>query len=136
LNCSPDDWLGERPDEPQLPLYSILWEEGDEADAIAGIAFAQVRLEKPRLVGVGDEQASAQGLQSAAGLDDAVSDWRELKRRWRAVLENLAAEFIDGWAAVGPKKPAVCTYCALASVCRIDHQDTAQPAPEAVANDG
>lgn len=136
LNCSPDEWLGERPDEPQLPLYSILWEEGAESDAIAGIAFAQVRLEKPRLVGVGDEQASTQGLQSVAGLDAAVADWRELKRRWRTVLENLAAEFIDGWAAVSPKKPAVCTYCALASVCRIDHREAAQPAPEAVANDG
>jgi ATP-dependent helicase/DNAse subunit B len=135
-NCSPDEWLGERPDEPQLPLYSILWEDDDEPAAIGGIAFAQVRLENPRLTGVGDEAVAAKGLQSVAQLDDAAPDWQELKRQWRTTLENLAAEFIDGWAAVSPKKPAVCTYCALASICRIGHQEATELTLEVEANDG
>jgi probable DNA repair protein len=135
-NCAPDEWLGERPDEPQLPLYSILWEEADEPAEIAGIAFAQVRLENPRVIGVGDEPVAGKELQPVARLGDTAPDWRELKLQWRAVLENLAAEFIDGCAAVSPKKPAVCTYCALAPVCRIGHQDAAEFAVEAEANDG
>lgn len=137
-NCSADEWLGERPDEPQLPLYSILWEDSADADAaVAGIAFAQVRLENPRLVGVADEVAAAPELQSAAQLDSAAPGWRELKLQWRATLENLAAEFIEGCAAVNPKQPAVCTYCALAPVCRIGHQQAeAEFGVEVEANDG
>jgi len=148
-NSSAQEWLGERPDEPQLPLYGVLWEqdsilrEQDDAGEqnattdlfaepspasnngeIAGIAFAQVRLENPRLVGVGDEQLDDQYLQAAAQLsvDGSNRSWTELKQYWRNVLENLAAEFIDGVAVVQPKAPKVCTYCELASVCRIDHQ--------------
>jgi probable DNA repair protein len=140
-NCSPDEWLGERPDEPQLPLYSILWEDSVDAAAsaatVAGIAFAQVRPENPRLVGVADEAAAAPGLQSAAQLDGAAKGWRELKLHWRATLENLAAEFIEGCAAVSPKEPAVCTYCALAPICRIGHQQAGAEFPaEVEANDG
>jgi ATP-dependent helicase/nuclease subunit B len=134
LNCSPDEWLGERPDEPQLPLYSILWEEEHAPAAIAGIAFAQVRLEKPRLVGVGD--AAAPELQSVAQLESPASDWNTLRQQWRAVLEGLATEFIEGCAEVNPKKPSTCTYCALAPVCRIAHEEPARLAVEAESNDG
>lgn len=140
-NSSVDEWLGERPDEPQLPLYSVLWEEDAAADdsappsEIAGIAFAQVRLENPRLVGVGDAGLEAQRLQTAAQIGDARG-WSELKQYWRGVLENLAAEFVAGVAIVNPKKPAVCTYCALASVCRIDHQVAGPMDVEVEANDG
>ncbi len=127
-NSSAYEWLGERPDEPQLPLYSILWEQSDAADEditeVAGIAFAQVRLDNPRFVGLGDEQLDEYSLQAASQLNDAGINrsWSEMKQHWRQLLENLAAEFIRGVADVAPKTPKVCTYCALASVCRIDHQ--------------
>jgi probable DNA repair protein len=133
-NLSADAWLGERPDEPQLPLYSILWE--DDESAVAGIAFAQVRLEEPRLFGVGDAALDAHSLRAAEQLEAGAGDWLELKRQWRATLADLAAEFIDGVASVHPKKPTTCTYCALASVCRIDHQESECATVEEEANDG
>jgi len=54
-NCSISEWLGERPDEPQLPLYAqVLGSQildahmlgahmPETSGALAGIAFAQVR---------------------------------------------------------------------------------------------
>ena len=38
-DASPNDWLTERPDAPQLPLYAIL----SEADRLQGVAFGLVR---------------------------------------------------------------------------------------------
>lgn len=119
--CSVNEWLGERPDEPQLPLYGALREA--DAGALAGIAFAQVRLERPQLVGLGDG-IDAAGFKTAAQLGlEGVDDWSALQAHWRAVLESLARDFIAGAARVDPKTPATCDFCDLASVCRIDHEE-------------
>jgi len=126
LNCRVEEWLGERPDEPQLPLYSVLLNEsgsGDDND-VAGIAFAQVRNEKPQLVGIGDDVLQAQGFRTASQLGEEFSadNWSSLQARWKTILENLARDFIAGKAIVDPKAAGVCTYCDLASICRIAHQ--------------
>jgi len=123
-HCRPEEWLGARPDEPQLPLYSVLLEA--ERAQVAGIAFAQVRLESPRLVGAGDAGLDAHAIQDSNQLRDDVDTaraWPELKNYWRAVLAQLADAFVQGEAAIDPKTPQVCAYCDLASVCRVDHQD-------------
>lgn len=138
--CSPQDWLGERPDEPQLPLYGTLWEDDAAAAPVAGIAFAQVRLDKSQLIGVGDAGLDAQMLRAAEQLrapeEDAACDWAALRSRWRTVLENLAQQFIGGVADVDPKQPTTCAYCALGPVCRIAHGDAEADAVEVEANDG
>lgn len=121
-NSSVNEWLGERPDEPQLPLYSVLLDE--ESDSVAGIAFAQVRAEKPQFVGLADESIELKGFKSAAQINDEATakEWPALKMQWRETLQNLAQSFIRGDAQVDPKQAQVCTYCDLASVCRIGHQ--------------
>lgn len=123
-NCSINEWLGERPDEPQLPLYSQLLATQDEESGavLAGIAFAQVRLEKPQLIGAGDLEQPGFEMPSYFSDGDPVTDWRELQARWRAVLENLAQQFIDGHAAVMPKARNTCDFCAFDSICRIAHE--------------
>ena len=132
LNCRVEEWLGERPDEPQLPLYSVLLNGGEskrdsgsgDDNKVAGIAFAQVRNEKPQFVGVGDEVLQAQGFRTAAQLGEEFSadSWASLQAHWKTILENLAHDFIAGKAVVDPKAGSACTYCDLASVCRIAHQ--------------
>ena len=122
LNCRIDEWLGERPDEPQLPLYSVLLQAA--GSAVGGVAFAQVRNEKPQLVGIGDTALQAQGFRAPAELGEeyAAENWPALNARWQIILENIARDFIAGNAMVDPKTPSVCNFCDLASVCRIDHQ--------------
>ncbi len=118
-NCSIHEWLGDRPDEPQLPLYSQL---AQDETAIAGIAFAQVRLEKPQIVGVGDFDEKGFSLPAQFSEDTAIENWEALQTQWRRVLQTLAQQFIDGDARVDPKNPASCDFCELDSICRRYHE--------------
>jgi len=101
--------LGERPDEPQLPLYLTV----AEPDA-AAVAFAQVRAGDMRFVGLG----RAAGL--LPGTKTPPVSWDEQRAEWRAELERLAGEFAAGNAEVDPKRPAhTCRLCDLQPLCRI-----------------
>jgi ATP-dependent helicase/nuclease subunit B len=106
--------MGERPGEPQLPLYALLDEK------IQGIAFASIAEEPPQFVGLGE----ALGLtsdnekplqQQTKGI---AEQWPELIGAWRRSLTTLADNFISGEARVDPASGA-CRYCDLASVCRV-----------------
>jgi probable DNA repair protein len=101
--------LGERPDEPQLPLYLTV----AEPDA-AAVAFAQVRAGDMKFVGL----ARAAGL--LPGAKSPAAGWDEQRAAWHAELERLAGEFAAGNAAVDPKRPAhTCRLCDLQPLCRI-----------------
>ena len=101
--------LGERPDEPQLPLYLTV----AEPDA-AAVAFAQVRAGDMKFVGLGREVGLLPGTKAPP-----VS-WDEQRVLWRAELERLADEFATGNAAVAPKRLAhTCRLCDLQPLCRI-----------------
>jgi probable DNA repair protein len=101
--------LGERPDEPQLPLYLTV----AEPDA-AGIAFAQVRAGDMRFVGLARDPALLPGTKAPP------AGWDDQRAAWRAALERLADEFATGHAAVAPKRAAhTCRLCDLQPLCRI-----------------
>jgi len=121
-NCSINEWLGERPDEPQLPLYARLI---DDDAAVAGVAFAQVRLEKPQLVGVGDIDEQGFALPTEFAENVGVEDWPALQTLWHDVLQSLAQQFIEGRAAIEPKAKNTCDFCALDSICRHYHEAAA-----------
>jgi probable DNA repair protein len=121
---SPSQWWGDRPDQPQLPLYNVLL-SADQP--IAGIAFAEINANKTVLNGVGDHDAAEIKIQwrNKHSSEAGVLDWPHLQQRWQKVLSSLAQDFIDGKVAVDPKQASSCQYCDYASVCRVDHQDTA-----------
>jgi len=113
-DASPKDWLTERPDAPQLPLYAIL----SEADRLKGVAFGLVRAGEGRgLKGYAASDGVLPGRQTkmeAATFEDQVE-------RWRQVLVRLAEEFYAGDARVRPKQyPATCDYCQQRLLCRLD----------------
>ena len=104
---------GARPDEPQLPLYSVY---GNAAD-LKGAIYAQVRPNQLAFIGrIVDKKAFyAQG--KASGLE-AFNE--ELRAEWKKSLLALADEFIHGVNTVTPKKyPKTCEYCPLPSLCRV-----------------
>lgn len=122
-STSVNRWWGDRPDEPQLPLYSMLTENG--GDTVGAIAYAQVRTDGCALKGVGAEQIPDKTLQwkDKYKNDAGVMDWPQLKQHWEKVLTALAVDFMAGKAAVDPKQPAqTCQYCDLSSTCRINHK--------------
>ncbi|MEH6588426.1 MAG: PD-(D/E)XK nuclease family protein [Halioglobus sp.] len=109
------DWLGERPAQPQLPLYGL-------AENVAALSFAQVRTRDCRLLGLGSVAGIA-GVQDdipkAVKRYSAAEDWPALVVEWQQNLTRLAGEFLSGEAKVDPL-PAACNYCGLQSFCRVD----------------
>ena len=112
------DWLGERPARPQLLLYGLA-----EPDTVAALSFARVRARDCAFVGLGRE-AAAPGIRTdiekVVGERMDADDWDSLNQRWRENLQRLAAEFLDGEAAVDPLADDSCTWCGLQSLCRVD----------------
>lgn len=111
-------WFGDRPDEPQLPLYSMI-----STDDLAGMAFAQIRAGQMAFSGVTMEEGILPGVKSHEKLPQTreMGDWPQVLAHWRMTLEKLGDSFCRGEAAVDPKQyPATCTYCTLQPLCRIN----------------
>ncbi len=114
-------WLGERPDDPQLPLYALA--AGEEVRAVA---FACLRKGRLGFLGLAREE----GLLPGVGTVDAHrsggklhASWGELLDGWRAATARLAEAFAAGEAPVDPKKRfASCRHCELGPLCRVSER--------------
>ncbi len=109
------DWFGERPSEPQLPLYAV-----QQAHAISGMVFAQVTARGMRFNGVTTEDEQIPQVKALAKLrvKDKAEDWEAQLTQWQQTLEGIAQEFSAGVAAINPKDAIACAYCELPSFCR------------------
>jgi ATP-dependent helicase/nuclease subunit B len=113
-HAKPGDWLTDRPDAPQVPLYAVL----SQAEQIEAVAFALVHAgEEMKLEGYAVNSGvltKMAKLKEAPTLEDQVE-------RWRKVLTELAISFHDGDARVRPKKyPTTCSHCSQRVLCRLD----------------
>lgn len=113
------DWMGERPKEPQLPLYAAVTE--GNITAVAFVQFKQGQIKSIGLVRNDYEPVPLQGLKTLehGKHSDGIEDWQCLLVHWQQVLGSLAEEFNRGLAHVDPREPSVCDYCDLGSLCRI-----------------
>ncbi|MDX1375597.1 MAG: PD-(D/E)XK nuclease family protein [Burkholderiales bacterium] len=121
--CGPSQWLGARPEEPQLPFYAVALESGG-TDRVAGIAFAVLRSGELRFAGVGAEEDLLPGVDELSASRGAIraeaSDWAALMELWRTRLEALGVAFAAGDARVDPREPGItCRYCGLQPLCRV-----------------
>lgn len=111
----PGQWLGERPEDPQLPLYAIHYGKD-----LAGLVIGQVYSHQCRWKGVARDQEQVPGSYAADNWKAAGdSDWDSLTRDWREMADRLAEGIMAGEAAVDPL-PNACDYCHLAALCRIN----------------
>ena len=112
-----DQWLGERPDDPQLPLYYLCTDKD-----IGALAFAQLRKGHSAFKGISKAEGFAKGIHRQ-------DDWAELRSQWERALSSLAEQFKSGSAAVAPKDNKACQTCDVISLCRIfDPRDSARQA--------
>lgn len=109
-------WFGERPDEPQLPLYSVFG-----SDQVSSISFAQMKKGDMKYVGLTDSEDSFSCLKDLADSKADEQQWAGQLAHWKSVLQSLSGEFVAGDARVNPTKDA-CNYCDLTSFCRINEQ--------------
>ncbi len=113
-------WLGQRPEDPQLPLYAQLL----PAAEVEGVSFAVLRHSATEYRGLArTTQGSgiSEDVADATAKSDAeLPDWDALQAHWAAALKSLAQEFLDGEARVEPLDPRnTCTFCGLEELCRI-----------------
>ncbi len=111
-SANPSQWDEARPEEPQLPLYSLLSQPGE----LKGVAFAKVRAGKSMgwLGYQADPGTLPMKRPRTVDLDLAIE-------AWRSTLEGLASDFANGVANVNPKDFAInCTRCAQRLLCRIN----------------
>lgn len=110
----PGDWFGERPRDPQLPLYCLA-----AAEPVAAVAFVRMRPEQVGFKGLAREAGLLPGVK---GLDVAaryeLTSWEAIQDHWREGLHRLADEFLAGVATVSPQ-PKACDLCDLGPLCRI-----------------
>jgi len=109
------DWEGERPNEPQLPLYGVYADEN-----ASELLFAQVRKSEMRYLGLSSQVEPNKRIKQP---DKEEGGWNGQIARWRENLEKLANEISNGVATVSPKEAdQSCQYCKLTSFCRIREQ--------------
>jgi probable DNA repair protein len=123
----PACWKGERPDEPQLPLYALA-----EQHTLGAVLIAHVRGARAGFSGLVHDAAVAPGVEVADGT--RVPDLARLRNEWRATLDALAARYASGEAQVDPKHGTqTCRLCDLAALCRV--AESRELAPAAAADD-
>lgn len=111
--------IGERPDEPQLPLYMAM---PDQEGVIAGIAFGIVRSGAVGFVALMSNPGLLPGIKGYSQLSGCKSfeSWQDVIDAFRQNLTNLAIGFCSGEASVDPKEfPATCEFCDMHMFCRI-----------------
>ncbi len=105
---TPNEWLGERPDDPQMPLYAL-----NAKEPISAVAFAKLRTGEMRYMGFSDREDLVPGVKAA-------KDWKALLEDWKKELEALGSGFAAGDARVDPKELLnTCRYCDLQPLCRV-----------------
>ena len=113
------DWLGERPQNPQLPIYAL-----SVNGPVTALAYGRVSSGECRFMGVSERadilpQVNAKTLEGL-GMSGQLILWADR-------LALLAGELSNGDARVKPSKNA-CRNCTLPAFCRIAEQ------PDAVAD--
>ncbi len=106
------DWRGDRPDNPQLPIYALLQPEGLVAVAYGQVNAAECRFiaeaERPGIFKPHGQRSPLEGRPNLAALIEV----------WSQRIESLAADFAAGRAAVAPTRRA-CKTCRLQGLCRV-----------------
>jgi probable DNA repair protein len=88
-NVNGNAWYGERPQDPQLPLYVLASQPSPE-----GCFFANLKGTKFKFLGLSKDSVIS-GIKP-------VDDWQLQIDQWQTAIDHLAHEFIQGKASVTP----------------------------------
>ena len=116
--CATSSWLGERPDEPQLPMYALSGMD------VSVVAFGQVKAGEMGFKGFAREEGLVPDTklitEDRSRFKGQYRDWKQLMERWREELDATGRGFAAGDARVDPKKgPFTCETCDQHAFCRI-----------------
>jgi ATP-dependent helicase/nuclease subunit B len=109
----PADWFGERPAEPQLPLYSLCY------PGVAGLSFAQVRSDDLGFKAVCEDPTLLPGAMDLNYHCEQTTTWQAQQQQWQQHLIHLLDEYYQGIATVTPQTTTACQTCEFHGLCRI-----------------
>ena len=119
-DVGPGAWLGDRPEDVQLPLYATFAVAAEDAP-LEGLVFARVKAGevgfhgrvRNALLSVNAGLSSRNDLVKNPLTADQIEEWRE-------TIERLGRAFLEGDAEVDPKDGfKTCDQCHLHAVCRV-----------------
>jgi ATP-dependent helicase/nuclease subunit B len=112
-------WFGDRPEEPQLPLYCL-----SDPENVKAIAFGELHPDKLTLNGISQSDIEIDKIKALHEINHSeITTWEDQIESWRKIFEKLAHEFLQGNAQVSPKhKIETCQYCDFKPLCRIHEQ--------------
>jgi ATP-dependent helicase/nuclease subunit B len=106
------DWRGERPHNPQLPVYALV-----HPQALVAVAYARVNAGEPGFVSESERRDVFKPGGRQSNLE-GMANFADLVRTWSLRVERIAAEFASGRAEVAPTLKA-CERCDLQGLCRV-----------------
>ncbi|WP_233152923.1 PD-(D/E)XK nuclease family protein [Motiliproteus sp. MSK22-1] len=110
----PRNWCGERPKEPQLPLYAV-----SSRKQTSAVSFAQINVKATEFRGISSGEKPAPGILPASQQRlELPEDWPQLLDHWHSVLEALALDFMQGKTPVDPVDNSAYNYTGLESLNR------------------
>lgn len=107
------DWRGDRPDNPQLPIYALLRPEG-----LVAVAYGEINASKCGFVAEHARPGVFKPGQKKSSSMEGMPDFPSLLSLWSERLETIAAAFAAGHAEVAPT-PRACSSCTLQPFCRV-----------------
>ena len=121
---SPAAWMGERPDDAQLPLYALAADGGEQE--VRAVAFAKLKTGDRGFVGVARDADAIPGVQASEKMRGPLKKpWAELIAQWRREVDLLGDDFAAGHATVDPKELlSTCRWCDLKPLCRVHERLT------------
>jgi probable DNA repair protein len=125
---APAQWFGERPEEPQLPVYSMAI-----SGELGAVLFGQVRTRAMAFRGIAAESGL---IPTVPSWEEAIptrhaGNWENVLGAWRNAITRLGESFRSGRAEVDPKRfPGTCRHCALTPLCRVHESPAGRRPPE------
>lgn len=105
------DWQGERPENPQLPLYALL-----HGRSLVAVAYGKINAAECTFVSEAERSGVFPGKRATRM--EGMGSLAELMGRWSDRIDRLAHEFREGRASVDPL-PTACRSCHLHGLCRV-----------------
>jgi ATP-dependent helicase/nuclease subunit B len=112
------NWFGERPKDPQLPLYCVTEEKQP-----SGIVFGVIRPDAIKYQGLVEEEGVLPGVKTPEKAEamGCAASFVEQCDAWKDAIALLAREFMQGVARVDPiEGENTCRTCSLKPLCRVN----------------
>lgn len=135
-------WLGERPDEAQMPAYVLACEQQD----IASLSYAKLKTGEVSREGIwfsGEEEQSPfrfRTIDADSQKDrtkyilakpELIDTSRTLQQQWRESLTAIADNISSGKMPVSPKNiNETCRFCEFSDFCRIQEVQPQVPSSD------